>query len=47
MQLIGTMAPERWMTDVAAIAIEHEVRPLTMRENAARPYGLRPPGDGA
>jgi predicted TIM-barrel fold metal-dependent hydrolase len=34
------ITPDRWMTDFAAIAIRDEVRPLIMKENAARLFSL-------
>src|SRR5579862_2211842 len=34
------ITPDRWMTDFAAIAIKDEVRPLILRENAIRLFGL-------
>jgi predicted TIM-barrel fold metal-dependent hydrolase len=34
------ITPDRWMTDFAAIAIRDEVRPLILRENAARLFSL-------
>jgi uncharacterized protein len=38
------ITPERWMKDFAGIAIKDEVKPLIMKENAARLFGLRPAG---
>jgi hypothetical protein len=35
------MAPERWMADFDKLPIKPEVRPLIMKENAARLLGLR------
>jgi predicted TIM-barrel fold metal-dependent hydrolase len=34
------ITPDRWMTDFAAIAIRDEVRPLILKENAARLFSL-------
>jgi predicted TIM-barrel fold metal-dependent hydrolase len=34
------LTPDRWMADFAKIAIRDEVRPLIMKENAARLFGL-------
>jgi predicted TIM-barrel fold metal-dependent hydrolase len=34
------ITPVRWMTDFAAIAIRDEVRPLILKENAARLFSL-------
>jgi predicted TIM-barrel fold metal-dependent hydrolase len=34
------ITPDRWMTDFAAIAIRDEVRPLILKENAARLFAL-------
>jgi predicted TIM-barrel fold metal-dependent hydrolase len=34
------LTPDRWMTDFAAIAIRDEVRPLILKENAARLFSL-------
>ena len=34
------ITPEKWMADFAAIAIRDEVRPLIMKENAARLFGF-------
>ena len=39
---VPVITPERWMEDFAALAIEDDVRPLIMKENAARLFGLRP-----
>jgi uncharacterized protein len=39
--------PERWMKDFEGIAIKDEVRPLIMKENAAKLFGLRGTGAGA
>ena len=41
------ITPERWMKDFEAIAIKDEVRPLIMKENAAKLFGLRASGAGA
>ena len=42
--LFGTdfpvMTPERWITDFENLSIKPEVRPLIMKENAARLFGL-------
>ena len=40
------ITPEKWMADFATIPIKDEVRPLIMKENAARLFGLRVSGDG-
>jgi uncharacterized protein len=37
------LTPDRWMADFQAIAIRDEVRPLILRENALRLFGLAPP----
>ncbi len=34
------LTPERWMADFAAINIKDEVRPLILKENAARLFGF-------
>jgi predicted TIM-barrel fold metal-dependent hydrolase len=34
------ITPDRWMSDFAAIAIRDEVRPLILKENAARLFSL-------
>ncbi len=34
------ITPDRWMTDFAAIAIRDEVRPLILKENAAKLFSL-------
>ena len=34
------ITPDRWMSDFAAIAIRDEVRPLILKENAARLFAL-------
>ncbi len=36
------ITPDRWMADFEKIAIRDEVRPLILKENAARLFGLRP-----
>src|SRR6187200_2142737 len=36
------ITPDRWMADFAQIAIKEEVRPLILKENAARLLGLQP-----
>jgi hypothetical protein len=42
------ITPDRWMADFAAIAIRDEVRPLILKENAARLFGLNAePGPAA
>ena len=35
------ITPDRWMTDFAGISIRDEVRPLILKENAVRLFGLR------
>jgi predicted TIM-barrel fold metal-dependent hydrolase len=35
------ITPDRWMADFQTIAIRDEVRPLIMKENAAKLFGLR------
>jgi hypothetical protein len=37
------LTPDRWLEDFAKIAIRDEVRPLILKENAARLLGLRTP----
>jgi uncharacterized protein len=34
------LAPDRWMADFAEIKIQDEVRPLILKENAARLFGF-------
>jgi predicted TIM-barrel fold metal-dependent hydrolase len=34
------ITPDRWMADFEKIAIRDEVRPLILRENAIRLFGL-------
>jgi predicted TIM-barrel fold metal-dependent hydrolase len=34
------ITPDRWMADFAAINIKDEVRPLILKENAARLFGF-------
>jgi predicted TIM-barrel fold metal-dependent hydrolase len=34
------ITPDRWLADFAKIAIRDEVRPLVLKENAARLLGL-------
>jgi len=34
------ITPDRWMADFAGIAVKDEVRPLILKENAARLFGL-------
>jgi predicted TIM-barrel fold metal-dependent hydrolase len=36
------ITPEKWMADFATIGIRDEVRPLIMKENAAKLFGLVP-----
>ncbi len=36
------ITPDRWLSDFAALPIRDEVRPLILKENAARLLGLRP-----
>jgi len=36
------IAPDRWLSDFASLPIRDEVRPLILKENAARLLGLRP-----
>ena len=42
--LFGTdyplLTPDRWLADFATIAIKDEVRPLILKENAVRLFGL-------
>ena len=35
------IAPDRWLADFEKLAIRDEVRPLVLKENAARLLGLR------
>ena len=46
--LFGTdfplITPERWIKDFEGVAIKPEARPLIMKENAARLFGLAPAG---
>jgi len=37
--------PDRWLADSDTLDIRPEVRPLILKENAARLLGLREPGD--
>lgn len=37
------LTPDRWLADFAKLAIRDEVRPLILKENAARLFGLQPP----
>jgi predicted TIM-barrel fold metal-dependent hydrolase len=37
------ITPERWMSDFEKLAIRDEVRPLVLKENAARLFGLTGP----
>ena len=34
------ITPDRWLTDFEALEIRDEVRPLVLKENAARLLGL-------
>jgi predicted TIM-barrel fold metal-dependent hydrolase len=34
------LTPDRWLADFAKISIRDEVRPLVLKENAARLLGL-------
>jgi hypothetical protein len=34
------ITPDRWMSDFAKIGIKDEVRPLILKQNAARLFGL-------
>ena len=34
------ITPDRWLADFAALDIKDEVRPLILKENAARVLGL-------
>jgi len=36
------ITPDRWLADFAALPLRDEVRPLILKENAARLLGLRP-----
>jgi uncharacterized protein len=38
------ITPDRWMADFEKIEIKEEVRPLILKENAVRLFGLRPKG---
>jgi predicted TIM-barrel fold metal-dependent hydrolase len=38
------ITPDRWLTDFAALEIKPDVRPLILKENAARLLGLDPAG---
>jgi predicted TIM-barrel fold metal-dependent hydrolase len=38
------ITPDRWMADFEKIGIKEEVRPLILKENAVRLFGLRPKG---
>jgi predicted TIM-barrel fold metal-dependent hydrolase len=40
------LTPDRWMADFEKIAIRDEVRPLILKENALRLFGLRPATKG-
>ena len=35
------LTPDRWLADFEKIAIKDEVRPLILKENALRLFGLR------
>ena len=35
------ITPDRWLADFAQIDVKDEVRPLILKENAARLFGLR------
>jgi predicted TIM-barrel fold metal-dependent hydrolase len=35
------LTPDRWMRDFAQLSIKDEVRPLILKENAARLFGLK------
>ncbi|HJQ46993.1 MAG TPA: amidohydrolase family protein [Amycolatopsis sp.] len=39
------LSPDRWMKDFAKLEIKDEVRPLILKENAIRLFGLDPAGD--
>jgi len=39
------ITPDRWLKDFEALDIRDEVRPLVLKENAARLLGLRPARD--
>jgi hypothetical protein len=34
------LTPDRWLADFATIGIKEEVRPLILRENALKLFGL-------
>ena len=38
------ITPDRWLSDFEKIGIRDEVRPLILKENAARLFGLQPAG---
>ncbi len=38
------ITPERWIADFEKLDIKDEVRPLVLKENAARLFGLRGAG---
>jgi predicted TIM-barrel fold metal-dependent hydrolase len=38
------ITPDRWLADFGALDIKPEVRPLVLKENAARLLGLRQAG---
>ena len=40
------LTPDRWMADFEKIAIRDEVRPLILKENALKLFGLRPAAKG-
>ena len=39
------ITPDRWMADFEQLPIKDEVRPLILKENAARLFGLLPADD--
>jgi predicted TIM-barrel fold metal-dependent hydrolase len=41
------LTPDRWLADLEAIGLRDEVRPLVLKENAARLLGLGPPVESA
>ena len=36
------LTPDRWLADFETLAVKDEVRPLILKENAARLLGLAP-----
>jgi uncharacterized protein len=40
------LSPDRWLADFAKLEIKDEVRPLILKDNAARMLPLNPPTDG-